>query len=48
MRIVTFKIPKELLQQVDNIVDDGLYPSRSAMIRESLRNKVQKYRYKEE
>jgi Arc/MetJ-type ribon-helix-helix transcriptional regulator len=36
MELVTFKIPKELIEEVDNLVNKGLFSSRSEAIRYAI------------
>ena len=37
-RIINFKIPEGMLRDIDRLVEAGLYPSRSALIRTAVRD----------
>lgn len=39
MSRLTFRIPKENIEAIEKMVDDGIYPSRSEAIRDALRSK---------
>ena len=43
-RIITAKVPKRLVEEVDKLVDDGRYATRSDAIRAALRLLVMKER----
>lgn len=35
---ITFRIPEQQLEELDNLVEDGIYPNRSEAIRDAVRN----------
>ena len=44
MRLISIKIPPSLLEEVDNLVKQGLFPSRSEAVRAAVRDLVREWR----
>jgi len=42
MKLVTVKLPEALIEGLDELVRTGMYPSRSAAIRASVRDMLKK------
>ncbi len=42
MRLVTVKLPEALIDGLDDLVQSGLYPSRSAAIRTAVRDMLKR------
>ncbi|MEM4699834.1 MAG: ribbon-helix-helix domain-containing protein [Candidatus Nezhaarchaeales archaeon] len=42
MRIVTVKVPKAYVDELDNLIKAGFFPSRSEAIRIAIRDLLQK------
>ncbi|MEM1538359.1 MAG: ribbon-helix-helix domain-containing protein [Candidatus Nezhaarchaeales archaeon] len=42
MKVVTVKLPEFLLKKLDELVEAGIFPSRSEAIRTALRNQIEK------
>jgi antitoxin ParD1/3/4 len=42
MKLVSLKMPDALVEGMDELVRRGLYPSRSAVIREAIRDLLKK------
>ena len=42
MRLVTVKLPEALIKGLDELVKNGMYPSRSAAIRTAVRDMLKK------
>jgi len=42
LKVITFKIPKAYLDELDNLVKAGLFPSRSEAIRVAVRDLLQR------
>lgn len=42
LRLVTVKLPEALIDGLDNLVQSGLYPSRSAAIRTAVRDMLKR------
>jgi Arc/MetJ-type ribon-helix-helix transcriptional regulator len=45
MILISVHIPSALLQIVDNLVKQGVYPSRSEAIRDAIRQLLERYFY---
>lgn len=43
MELISFHLPKPLFDIVDNLVRQGVYPSRSEAIRDAIRLLLEKY-----
>ncbi len=43
MELISFHLPKPLLDIVDNLVRQGVYPSRSEAIRDAIRLLLENY-----
>jgi len=43
MEIITIRLPRWMIQAVDDLVEKGLYPNRSEFIREAIRNHLRRY-----
>lgn len=37
---ITFRLPKERVEQIDQLIQDGTYPNRSEAIRDAIQEKV--------
>jgi metal-responsive CopG/Arc/MetJ family transcriptional regulator len=46
--VINIRLSSELIKNVDSLIDQGLYSSRSEAIRELCRNYVIEERYKDE
>jgi putative addiction module CopG family antidote len=44
MAVISFHLPPELLRIMDRLVEEGRYPSRSEIIREAIRQMLDKWR----
>ena len=42
MVIITVRLPRQLVEELDELVLRGVFPSRSAAIRAALREKIEK------
>lgn len=42
MRIITVKVPKAYVDELDNLIKAGLFPSRSEAIRVAIRDLLQR------
>lgn len=40
MEQVTFRVPEEMLEEADELVDSGVYSSRSELIRGAVRDEL--------
>lgn len=38
MKLVTVKLPEALLEGMDELIRTGMYPSRSALVRDAVRD----------
>ncbi|MBI5881137.1 ribbon-helix-helix protein, CopG family [archaeon] len=47
MNVVPIRLPDGLIKQVDDLVDKGLYSSRSDVVRDALRKLVWRDRWKD-
>jgi len=43
MEIITIRLPKWMIQAIDELVEKGLYPNRSEFIREAIRGHLRRY-----
>lgn len=44
MRKVTFSLPEDLLSEIREVVDEGIFPSQNVVVREALRNELKRSR----
>jgi len=47
VRILSVRIPKDLIDEMDQLVEQGHFMSRSELIREGIRTVIRKYRAKQ-
>lgn len=45
LKVVTIKIPEELVEQLDKLVESGFFASRSEAIRLALRDLIERRKY---
>jgi len=43
MEIITIRLPRWMIQAIDDLVEKGLYPNRSEFIREAIRSHLRRY-----
>jgi len=43
MEIITIRLPRWMIQAIDDLVEKGLYPNRSEFIREAIRGHLRRY-----
>ena len=48
MVLVSFHIPQKMLQQIEELVRQGLFPSRSEVIRSAIRELLLKHKVQKE
>jgi len=47
MVLITFHIPENMLKELDKLVEEGRYPSRSEAIRVAIRDLLVKERFRD-
>ena len=48
MKLVTVKLPDALVQGIDELIKAGMYPSRSALIRNAVRDLLKSELWKQQ